>query len=81
MAVIFRKPAIKFLKKSNYEEIEKIRESIKSIAIAVEEPGIIPFTELDIKKMKGDWKGYYRLRVGKNRIIFAVDFNSKDIIT
>ena len=30
--------------------------------------------------MKGDWKGYYRLRVGKNRIIFTVDFNSRDII-
>ena len=47
--------------------------------IAVEEQGIIPFTELDIKKMKGNWKGFYRLRVGKNRVIFTVDFNSKEI--
>jgi mRNA interferase RelE/StbE len=29
--------------------------------------------------MKGDWKGFYRLRVSKNRVIFTVDFNSKDI--
>ena len=29
--------------------------------------------------MKGDWKGYYRLRIGRNRVIFTVNFNSKDI--
>jgi mRNA interferase RelE/StbE len=29
--------------------------------------------------MKGEWKGFYRLRVGENRVIFTVDFNSKDI--
>jgi mRNA interferase RelE/StbE len=79
MAVKFRKQAIKFLKKSNLQEIENIRSSIQLIAFTVEEQGIIPFTELNIKKMKGDWKGYYRLRVGKNRVIFTVDFDSKDI--
>lgn len=36
-------------------------------------------SELDIKKMKGDWEGYYRLPVGKNRIIFTVDIDSQDI--
>ena len=40
---------------------------------------IIPFNEIDIKRMKGDWKGYYRLRIGRNRVIFTVNFNSKDI--
>lgn len=30
--------------------------------------------------MKGDWKGYYRLRVGKNRVIFTVDLDSRDIV-
>jgi mRNA interferase RelE/StbE len=29
--------------------------------------------------MKGDWEGFYRLRIGKNRIIFTVDIDSKDI--
>ena len=29
--------------------------------------------------MKGDWQGFYRLRVGKNRIIFKVDFDLKGI--
>ena len=80
MAVRFRKQPIKFLKKSNPQEIENIRSSIKLITLSIEEQGIIPFTELDIKRMKGDWKGYYRLRIGKNRVIFTVDFNSRDVI-
>ena len=29
--------------------------------------------------MKGDWEGFYRLRVGKNRIIFTVYIESGDI--
>ncbi|MBD2434984.1 MULTISPECIES: type II toxin-antitoxin system RelE family toxin [Fischerella] len=79
MAIKFRKRAIKFLNKANPEDVENIREQINQIAVAVEQLGIIPFTELDIKKMKGDWEGFYRLRVGKNRIIFTIDMDSQDI--
>ena len=50
MAVRFRKQAINFLQKSNPEELENIREQIKSITIAVEEQGIIPFTDLRYQK-------------------------------
>jgi mRNA interferase RelE/StbE len=38
----------------------------------LEAEGIIPFTELDIKKLKGQWDGYFRLRVGQIRVIFTV---------
>jgi mRNA interferase RelE/StbE len=79
MAIRFRKKAIKFLEKANPEDVENIREQINQIAIAVEELGVIPFTELDVKKMKGDWEGFYRLRVGKNRVIFTLDSDSRDI--
>ena len=34
---------------------------------------------IDVKKLKGDWKGYYRLRKGKLRIIFDVDFNNRSL--
>jgi mRNA interferase RelE/StbE len=34
---------------------------------------MIPFNELDIKSLKGDWKGFLRMRVGKVRIIFRID--------
>jgi mRNA interferase RelE/StbE len=40
---------------------------------AIETEGIIPSNELDIKTLKGDWKGYLRMRVGKARIIFTVN--------
>ncbi len=79
MVIKFRKQAIKFLEKANPEDVENIREQINQLIIAIEEQGIIPFTELDIKKMKGDWEGFYRLRVGKNRIIFTIESDSRDI--
>jgi mRNA interferase RelE/StbE len=50
MAIQFRKKAIKFLEKANPEDVENIRQQLNLIFIAVEEQGIIPFTELDIKK-------------------------------
>ena len=30
---------------------------------------------IDIKKMKGGWKGYHRVRIGKIRMILRIDFN------
>jgi mRNA interferase RelE/StbE len=79
MAIQFRKKAIKFLEKANPEDVENIRQQLNLIFTTIEEQGIIPFTELDIKKMKGDWEGFYRLRIGKNRIIFSVDVDTKNI--
>jgi len=32
---------------------------------------------IDVKKLKGKWKGYLRIRKGKLRVIFAVDFEDK----
>lgn len=29
--------------------------------------------------MKGDWEGFYRLRIGNIRIVFLVDFDSSEI--
>lgn len=54
MAIKFRKQAIKFLEKANPEDVENIREQLNQIVIAVEEQGIIPFTELDIKPIVFD---------------------------
>ena len=32
---------------------------------------------IDVKKMKGKWKGYYRIKIGKIRMILRIDFNNK----
>ena len=79
MAVKFRKQAVKFLQKANSEDVAKIQNQLNQLLIAIEQQGIIPFTELDIKKMRGDWEGFYRLRVGKMRVIFIVDFDSSQL--
>jgi mRNA interferase RelE/StbE len=79
MAVKFHKQAIKFLQKANPEDVARIQGQLSQLLIAVEEQGIIPFTVLDIKKMKGEWEGFYRLRVGKIRVIFTVSLDSADL--
>ena len=79
MAIKFRKNAIKFLEKANLEDAEKIQEKIFQLLYFVEEQAIIPFTELDIKKMKGDGEGFYRLRIGKIRIVFTVNTQSGEV--
>jgi mRNA interferase RelE/StbE len=79
MAVKFRKKAVKFLQKANSEDVAKIQSQLNQLLTAIEQQGIIPLTELDIKKMRGEWEGFYRLRVGKIRVIFIVDFDSSQL--
>ena len=79
MAVKFRKQAIKFLQKTTLEDAAKIQGQLSQLLIAIEEQGVIPFTDLDIKKMQGQWEGFYRLRVGKIRVIFTVNLDSASI--
>ncbi len=83
MAVKFRKEAIKFLQKASPEDAARIQSQLNQLLVAVEEQGFIPFTDLDIKKMKGEWEGFYRLRVGKIRVIFALsnDFDGIEVYT
>ncbi len=73
MAIRFRKQAIKFIEKADPETISRIQEKLSQLLTSVETQNLIPFTELDIKQMKGDWEGFYRLRVGKVRLIFTID--------
>jgi mRNA interferase RelE/StbE len=72
MEVRFSKRAVKFLKKLDAQSAEKVRQKILQLQSMLEAEGIIPFTELDIKKLKGQWDGYFRLRVGQIRVIFTV---------
>lgn len=79
MAIKFRKQATKFIEKVDPDTLGRIQAKLKQLLIAVEEQSIIPFTELDIKQMKGEWEGFYRLRIGKVRLIFTVDIVSGDV--
>jgi mRNA interferase RelE/StbE len=79
MVVRFRKPAIKFLQKSNPKLVAEIQQQLNQIDTSIELQSIIPFTELDITRMKGDWAGYFRLRIGDIRVIFTVDDESGNV--
>jgi mRNA interferase RelE/StbE len=79
MAVKFRKEAINFLQKASPEDAARIQSQLNQLLVAVEEQGFIPFMDLDIKKMKGEWEGFYRLRIGKIRVIFSLSNDSDDI--
>jgi mRNA interferase RelE/StbE len=79
MAIKFRKQAIKFIEKADPDTLGRVREKLNQLLTSVEEQSIIPFTELDIKQMRGEWEGFYRLRIGKVRVLFTVDMSSGDI--
>lgn len=34
---------------------------------------------IDAKKLKGEWKGYFRIRKGRLRIIFSIDTNYRSL--
>ena len=34
---------------------------------------------VDLKKLKGDWLGFYRIRRGDLRIIFEIDFEKHEL--
>lgn len=70
MEVLFSKRAIKFLKKFDSQTAERVRQKILQLHSTLETDRIILFTELDIKKLKGQWESYFRLRVGQIRVIF-----------
>ncbi len=47
---------------------------------SLNEEGILAFKRYKIKRLKGNWKGYYRLRLGDIRIVFLIDYNRKEIL-
>jgi len=79
MELLFSKEATRFLKKLSTKEAEKIREKLAYLLSSIEETGVIPFNDLDIKNLKGDWQGFSRLRVGKVRLIFKVDIAADEL--
>jgi mRNA interferase RelE/StbE len=77
MEIKFSKNSIKFLNKLPSKNQEQIREKILYLLNDLENQQLIPFQQLDIKKLKGNWQGFFRMRVGKIRVIFTIqdDFN------
>ena len=67
--VDFSKDALKFLDQNNLKEdfiIDKIKFALRKFKGED--------INIDIKKLKGEWEGFYRIRFGKLRIIVEFQF-------
>lgn len=65
----YSRDAEKFIKKQNiYDEV---REEIKKLLVRMKGENV----NVDLKKLGGEWEGYYRIRKGRLRIIFVPNKN------
>jgi len=79
MELVLSKASLKFLEKLPLKETEKLQDRLAHLLQSIEVEGIIPFNELDIKSLKGDWKGFFRLRVGKVRVVFTINSEADEL--
>ena len=72
MRLEFSKSALKFLRKLDKNKERALKQKVSLLYETVSELREIPFDQLDIKRLKGDWQGYYRIRAGQIRVIFDI---------
>ena len=70
--------AYRFLERLHEDKRRNIEEKLKKLVKALES-GVLPYRRLDIRRLRGEWEGFLRLRVGNIRIIFKIDFETKTI--
>ena len=71
----FSKQAEKFLKQHHLPDsfvVEPIRKALKRLQ------GEMVAT--NIKRLSGKWEGCFRIRLGKNRIIFSINFEKQTVL-
>jgi len=66
--------SLKFLKKNNLKE-NFIIEEVKLVLRKFKGENI----NINVKKLKGEWKGFYRIRSGKIRIIAEFQFEQNRV--
>ena len=64
--IIISKNVAKF-----YESLDD--ETISRINKAIEEISMNPFLGINIKKLKGELKGFYRYKIGDKKIVYSID--------
>ena len=73
----FSKSSLKFLEQVDGETKVRIKTKLLELADYLEgkSPALV-----DIKRLKGKWEGFYRLRVGKVRVILSFDLQQKAMV-
>ena len=69
----YSKRADDFIEEHGIKDVA--RESIKNFVLKITGSNI----NIDVKKLKGEWAGFYRIRKGKIRIILKPSIESKSI--
>ncbi|MBI5874401.1 MAG: hypothetical protein HZB81_00870 [Deltaproteobacteria bacterium] len=54
---------------------DRVKESIKNFILRITGSNI----NIDVKRLHGEWDGYYRIRKGKVRIVVKTDIESRTI--
>ncbi len=67
MTIVFSKESVRFLKTLPTKKREKITSTIQEITEESE-----PQNHPQVRIMRDNWEGFYRLRIGKIRAIFHV---------
>lgn len=68
----FSRESVKAIEKLDTETVNLIKKRIKDIGSWLDNRDA---SYIDIKKLKGKWEGYYRLRVRNIRIILTINSN------
>ena len=70
----YHREAKKFLRRLEDDKRNLLLNKLNELKICLEE-GIFPVRRFDLKKLKGKWRGFFRLRVGtENRNPTKNDF-------
>jgi len=66
----YHREAKKFLKELDKDRRTLVLNKLNELKDCLEE-GIFPIRRLDLKRLRGKWEGFLRLRVGDLRVIFS----------
>ena len=64
------KQSEKFLEKNSHEVTDIVYDKIRNVKDWLESKD---YLKVDLKKLKGDYQGCYRIRSGKIRVIISID--------
>ena len=79
MKIRISKSANKFLEKLDANSRKSVLTKIGILKTCLETQNVYPPEELDIKKLKGELKGFSRIRVGKMLVIFEIGKETDEI--
>jgi mRNA interferase RelE/StbE len=71
--VEYSKRAASFIEEQGIEA--RVRDSVRDFILRVSGSSI----NINVKKLKGEWTGYYRIRKGKIRIILRPDSETRTV--